>query len=58
MEELRRQIAEKQREAGTRVIWPPHALGFLDTSLPAFKDSAPRPPVVVEKSAQAVVAAQ
>ncbi|TDP46391.1 fatty acid desaturase [Zavarzinia compransoris] len=33
MPELRRALAEEQRRAGTRVIWPPHALGFLDRSL-------------------------
>jgi fatty acid desaturase len=31
---LHRQIQELQREAGVRVIKPPHALGFLDPDLP------------------------
>jgi fatty acid desaturase len=30
MKELREQLAAQQREAGTRVIRPPHALGFLE----------------------------
>ena len=34
MRELHEQIREEQREAGVRVIAPPHALGFLDPSLP------------------------
>jgi fatty acid desaturase len=34
MEQLHREIAEQQRREGTRVIKPPHALGFLDPSLP------------------------
>jgi len=37
MKELREQIKEQHREAGTRVIKPPHALGFLDPDLPARK---------------------
>jgi hypothetical protein len=31
MEALRREISDQQRRAGTRVIAPPHALGFLDS---------------------------
>jgi len=34
MKALRDEIKEKQRQAGTRVIVPPHALGFLDENLP------------------------
>jgi fatty acid desaturase len=34
MKELHRQIAADQEAAGVRVITPPHALGFLDRSLP------------------------
>jgi fatty acid desaturase len=35
MKELRDQLLPDQRAAGTRVIKPPHALGFLDPDLPA-----------------------
>ena len=34
MRELREQIKDRQRTAGTRVIKPPHALGFLDVPPP------------------------
>ena len=34
MEQLHSQIAEQQRREGTRVIKPPHALAFLDPTLP------------------------
>jgi fatty acid desaturase len=34
MPELHRAIAEAQAKGGTRVIRPPHALGFLDLNLP------------------------
>lgn len=34
MPELHRKIAEQQKLSGTRVIRPPHALGFLDPDLP------------------------
>ena len=34
MDEFHRQIADQQRREGVRVITPPHALGFLDPSLP------------------------
>ncbi len=34
MRELHLQIAEEQKREGTRVILPPHALGFLDAKLP------------------------
>jgi hypothetical protein len=34
MDEFHRQIAEQQRREGVRVITPPHALGFLDPTLP------------------------
>jgi fatty acid desaturase len=30
MKQLHQELAEAQREAGTRVIKPPHALGFLE----------------------------
>jgi fatty acid desaturase len=33
MNKFHTEIADKQKEAGTRVIWPPHALGFLDGEL-------------------------
>ncbi len=36
MKEFHRQIAADKEAAGVRVIWPPHALGFLDRS-PARK---------------------
>lgn len=35
MKALREKILDQQRRAGTRVIKPPHALGFLDPDLPA-----------------------
>ena len=41
MELLREQILDKQREAGVRVIKPPHALGFLDRDLPPLSEAAP-----------------
>jgi hypothetical protein len=34
MKEFQRQISTDQEAAGVRVIKPPHALGFLDRSLP------------------------
>lgn len=34
MKELHRQIQEDMRAAGVRVLRTPHALGFLDPSLP------------------------
>jgi len=34
MQQLHEQIAEQQQREGTRVIKPPHALAFLDPSLP------------------------
>lgn len=34
MHGLHQQIREEQRKQGTRVITPPHALGFLDPTLP------------------------
>jgi hypothetical protein len=34
MEDFHLRIAEEQRREGVRVIQPPHALGFLDPSLP------------------------
>ncbi len=34
MKQLHEKIKEEQRKAGVRVITPPHALGFLDPSLP------------------------
>src|SRR5947199_253915 len=33
MKEFHEEIADEQREAGVRVIKPPHALGFLDAEL-------------------------
>ena len=38
MKQLHEQIAEEQRNAGVRVIAPPHAIGFLDPSLPSMSD--------------------
>ncbi|MDP9290849.1 MAG: fatty acid desaturase [Verrucomicrobiota bacterium] len=35
MKALREKILDQQRRAGTRVIKPPHALGFMDPDLPA-----------------------
>jgi hypothetical protein len=35
MQALRDQIVDQQRRAGVRVIKVPHALGFLDSDLPA-----------------------
>jgi fatty acid desaturase len=42
MHGLHEQIAEEQRRANVRVITPPHALGFLDPSLPKRR-KAPEP---------------
>ncbi|HUB67844.1 MAG TPA: fatty acid desaturase [Candidatus Methylacidiphilales bacterium] len=42
MAAFHRKIAEEQRREGVRVIQPPHALGFLDPSLP--KTSRPLEP--------------
>ena len=42
MKVLREKILDQQRAAGTRVIKPPHALGFLDSNLPAKKKSVPK----------------
>ncbi len=36
MHELHKQIERQQAAAGTRVIRPPHALGFLDPDLPSM----------------------
>ena len=36
MKQLREQIKSEQEIAGTRVIVPPHALGFLDPGLPKW----------------------
>jgi fatty acid desaturase len=41
MRDLHAQIAEQQRAAGTRVIGPPHALGFLDPDLPPLSQAGP-----------------
>ena len=43
MHELHEQIKDGQREAGVRVITPPHALGFLDPSLPKRTPSLAAP---------------
>lgn len=51
MHALHLEIAEKQKEAGTRVIKPPHALGFLDPDLPPL--TAARPPCAQPASAGA-----
>ncbi|HWE00997.1 MAG TPA: fatty acid desaturase [Tepidisphaeraceae bacterium] len=41
MVDLHREIKEKQRAAGTRVIKPPHGLGFLDRNLPPLSEAGP-----------------
>ncbi|HZK80749.1 MAG TPA: fatty acid desaturase [Humisphaera sp.] len=41
MVDLQREIQDKQREAGTRVIKPPHGLGFLDPDLPRLNETGP-----------------
>ena len=47
MHAFHEQIAEQQRAAGTRVIAPPHALGFLDPNLPSkSRPIVPHPPIV------------
>lgn len=38
MQELHESIKEEQKQAGVRVIRLPHALGFLDPSLPPWKN--------------------
>jgi fatty acid desaturase len=43
MRAFRNQIIKQQREAGVRVIGPPHALGFLDRDLPRRAQSSRRP---------------
>jgi fatty acid desaturase len=40
MHALRERIAEEQQRAGTRVITPPHALGFLHVDPPANAEAA------------------
>ena len=44
MRAFRNQIIKRQREAGVRVIRPPHALGFLDRDLPRPAQNSLRPP--------------
>ncbi|HET6250510.1 MAG TPA: fatty acid desaturase [Tepidisphaeraceae bacterium] len=51
MKDLHRQIEEKQREAGVRVIKPPHGLGFLDPDLPALRDAGPGQPAAMADAA-------
>jgi fatty acid desaturase len=48
MAELHGQIREEQRRSGVRVIWPPHALGFLDTIPP--ETSTPQVPVQTQSA--------
>jgi fatty acid desaturase len=40
MQRFHEEILEAQRREGVQVITPPHALGFLDPSLPPRKQSA------------------
>ncbi len=40
MEALRREIEREQIAEGTRIIRPPHAVGFLDPTLPSMRDLA------------------
>jgi fatty acid desaturase len=51
MRELHEQIKGQQRRAGVRVITPPHALGFLDPTLP--DKSRPAEPMQDEAPVQA-----
>jgi fatty acid desaturase len=44
MKQLHEQIAEQQRQAGVRVITPPHALGFLDPTLPSMSENRKNEP--------------
>jgi len=44
MQAFRNQIIKQQREAGVRVIGPPHALGFLDRDLPRRTQSSLKSP--------------
>ncbi len=57
MRDLHEQIQEKQREAHVRVIKPPHALGFLDPSLPKLVDAGKPEEPEVASAAPAGVAA-
>jgi fatty acid desaturase len=41
LQAFRDQIVDRQREAGVRVIKPPHALGFLDPDLPRLGKHVP-----------------
>jgi fatty acid desaturase len=43
MKEMHAELAEAQRAAKVRVIKPPHALGFLDSDLPARKKTPSTP---------------
>ena len=48
VKQFHEEIADEQREAGVRVIRPPHALGFLDAELREdLRESAGAPPSVV-----------
>ena len=51
MKELRDQIKEQQKRAGVRVITPPHALAFLDPTLP--EKSRPLAPSEQESASMA-----
>jgi hypothetical protein len=48
MQHFHEQIAEQQRREGTRVIKPPHALAFLDPTLP--EKSRPLPTQEAQRS--------
>ena len=41
MKALHAELASEQEAAGTRVIVPPHALGFLDPNLPKWRAESP-----------------
>jgi hypothetical protein len=51
MQALRDQIVDQQQKAGVRVIRVPHALGFLDSHLPAADLQENRPEVHSESAA-------
>ena len=50
MHQLHEQIREEQKRAGVRVITPPHALGFLDPSLPKRAVTAGSPKAREERA--------
>ena len=42
MKQFHSQIKVEQEKAGTRMIAMPHALGFLDSSLPPLEETGPK----------------